>query len=98
MSSVQAFSHRYGMAVASTALALLVTWLLRPLPSPLPSLPFLVAVIGSTVYGGLGPGLLATGGIVTGPARVSPSTDLCATHAAYARYALGRLWCGGVYL
>jgi len=62
MRSTQAFSHRYGMAVASTALALLVTWLLRPLPTPLPALPFLIAVIGSTLYGGLGPGLLATGG------------------------------------
>ncbi len=62
MRSTQAFSHRYGIAVASTALALLVTWLLRPLPTPLPGLPFLVAVIGSTLYGGLGPGLLATGG------------------------------------
>ena len=42
MRGTQAFSHRYGIAVASTALALLVTWLLRPLPTPLPSLPFLV--------------------------------------------------------
>src|SRR5262245_59769964 len=61
MSGTQAFSHRYGIAVASTALALLVTWLLRPLPTPLPGLLFLVTVIGSAAYGGLGPGLLATG-------------------------------------
>ena len=62
MSSTRAFSYRYGMALVSTALALLVTWLLRPLPTPLPGLSFLIAVIGSTTYGGLGPGLLATGG------------------------------------
>ena len=51
---------RYGMAVGSTALALLVTWVLRPLPPPLPGLLMLLTVLGSTVYGGLGPGLLAT--------------------------------------
>jgi len=55
-----AFSRRYGMAVGSTALALLVTWGLRPLPPPLPGLILLMAVVGSSVYGGLGPGLLAT--------------------------------------
>jgi PAS domain S-box-containing protein len=55
-----AFSRRYGMAVGSTALALLVTWGLRPLPTPLPGLILLMAVVGSSVYGGLGPGLLAT--------------------------------------
>lgn len=61
MSGTQAFIQPYGMAVASTALALLVTWLLRPLPIPLPGLLLLIAVIWSAAYGGLGPGLLATG-------------------------------------
>jgi PAS domain S-box-containing protein len=61
MSGTQAFLQPYGMAVASTALALLVTWLLRPLPIPLPGLLLLIAVLWSAAYGGLGPGLLATG-------------------------------------
>jgi PAS domain S-box-containing protein len=46
--------------VGSTVLALLVMWVVRPLPAPLPGLILLTAVIGSTAYGGLGPGLLAT--------------------------------------
>jgi PAS domain S-box-containing protein len=54
------FSRRYGIAVGSTALALLVTWILRPLPVPLPALFLLMPVIISTAYGGLGSGLLAT--------------------------------------
>ena len=61
MSGTQTFMKPYGMAIASTALALLVTWLLRPLPVPLPGFLLLIAVIWSTAYGGLGPGLLATG-------------------------------------
>src|SRR5262245_25427347 len=52
--------RRYGMAVGSTALAVLVIWVLRPLPTPLPGLVMLITVLGSTAYGGLGPGLLAT--------------------------------------
>ena len=60
MKSTPAFTRRYGMAVGTTALALLVTWVLRPLPTPLPGLILLAAVVGSAAYGGLGPGLLAT--------------------------------------
>jgi len=48
------------MAIGSTALALLVIWVARPLPIPLPALILLLAVMGSTAYGGLGPGLVAT--------------------------------------
>ena len=51
---------RYAMAVGSTALALLVAWVLRPLPPPLPGLLMLLTVLGSAAYGGLGPGFLAT--------------------------------------
>ena len=60
MTRVSAVSRRYGIAVGSTVLALLVTWVLRPLPTPLPGLILLLAVMGSTAYGGLGPGLVAT--------------------------------------
>ncbi len=60
MQRTLAFSRRYGMAVGLMMLALLVTWGLRPLPTPLPGLILLIAVIGSAAYGGLGPGLLAT--------------------------------------
>jgi hypothetical protein len=60
MERTPAFSRRYGIAVGSTVLALLMMWLVRPLPAPLPGLILLTAVIGSAAYGGLGPGLLAT--------------------------------------
>jgi hypothetical protein len=59
MSSTQALSRGCGMAVGSTALALGVIWLLGPLPTPLPGLPFFLAVLASAAYGGLGPGLVA---------------------------------------
>jgi PAS domain S-box-containing protein len=60
MKSTPAFIRRYGMAVGTTVLAVLMTWVLRPLPTPLPGLILLTAVVGSAAYGGLGPGLLAT--------------------------------------
>ena len=60
--------RRYGVAVASVALALLLSiWVPTPLLEKHHSALFFVAVIVSTLYGGLGPGLvaiaLATGGI-----------------------------------
>jgi PAS domain S-box-containing protein len=60
MERTPTLSRRYGLAVGSMALALLVIWVLRPLPTPLPGLLLLLAVLGSTAYGGLGPGLVAT--------------------------------------
>src|SRR5262245_59208902 len=51
---------RYGMAVGSIALVLLIICVAQPLPTPLPALVLLVAVLGSAAYGGLGPGLVAT--------------------------------------
>ena len=60
--------RRYGVAVASVALALLLSlWAPTPLLEKHHSALFFIAVIVSTLYGGLGPGLvaiaLATGGI-----------------------------------
>jgi len=60
--------RRYGVAVASVALALLLSiWAPTPLLEKHHSALFFVAVIVSTLYGGLGPGLvaiaLATAGI-----------------------------------
>src|SRR5438874_9270318 len=60
--------RRYGVAVASVALALLLSiWVPTPLPEKHHSALFFVAVIVSTLYGGVGPGLvaiaLATGAI-----------------------------------
>ena len=72
MSGTQAFLHPYGMAVASTALALLVTWLLRPLPTPLPGLPLPHRRHWKYVVRRLGPRSAGDGGFVTGPACVRP--------------------------
>ena len=60
--------RRYGVAVASVALALLLSiWAPTPLLEKHHSALFFIAVIVSTLYGGLGPGLvaiaLATAGI-----------------------------------
>jgi serine phosphatase RsbU (regulator of sigma subunit) len=60
--------RRYGVAVASVALALLLSiWVPTPLMEKHHSALFFVAVIVSTLYGGVGPGLvaiaLATGAI-----------------------------------
>src|SRR5438270_2942688 len=52
--------RRYGVAVASVALALLLSiWVPTPLPEKHHSALFFVAVIVSTLYGGVGPGLVA---------------------------------------
>jgi signal transduction histidine kinase len=51
---------RYGTAVLTDALALLLTLLLWPLIEPTITPLFFVAVMVSAWYGGLGPGLLAT--------------------------------------
>lgn len=54
------FGHRYGIALAGTAFALLATWALQPLPTPLPGGFLFISVLISAAYGGLGPGLFAT--------------------------------------
>src|SRR5262249_52684969 len=51
---------RYGMAVLSTTASSLLVELFRPIFIPAPFLPFIVAVVVSAWYGGLGPGILAT--------------------------------------
>src|SRR5262249_10883244 len=52
---------RYGVALLSVALALLLQWTCGPLLAPTTSLLlFLGAVLAGAWYGGLGPGLLAT--------------------------------------
>ena len=52
---------RYGMAVASSMLALLLELALDPFTTPASSLPLsLTAIVISAWYGGLGPALLAT--------------------------------------
>ena len=50
----------YGLAVALSALALILMLLLRPLMEPSIFFLFLAAVAVSAMYGGLGPGLVAT--------------------------------------
>ena len=62
---------RYGLAVLAAVLALLVSFALDPFvePDPFPEL-FLAAVMVSAWYGGLGPGLLATGVSLLGAARL----------------------------
>ncbi|MGF1478996.1 MAG: ATP-binding protein [Cyanophyceae cyanobacterium] len=61
MLSVPRFQRRhYGVAILSVASALLLTKLLLPFIAPTVSLLFFAAVMLSTWYGGLGPGLLAT--------------------------------------
>jgi PAS domain S-box-containing protein len=52
---------RYALAVAASAAALVVNVLLGPLVYPNVFPPFVAAVMVSASYGGLGPGLLATG-------------------------------------
>jgi len=51
---------RYGLTVVTVAVALLFTYGMWPWIQPIPSPPFYAAVMMSTWYGGLGPGLLAT--------------------------------------
>ncbi len=53
---------RYGLAVASTALAGLLRWLLPWALSPAPYLGFYPAVVVSAALGGVGPGLVSTFG------------------------------------
>lgn len=50
----------YGFAVLAVALAVGLTWMVSPLSERLPFTLFYVAVMLSTLYGGRGPGLLAT--------------------------------------
>jgi diguanylate cyclase (GGDEF)-like protein len=58
--SVVASLRRYGLSVALSAAALLVMMLLRPLMEHSVFFLFLAAVAISALYGGLGPGLVAT--------------------------------------
>lgn len=51
----------YGLAIISVGLALLFHLSLGSLAYEIPFLPFFAAVAASTIIGGLGPGLLATG-------------------------------------
>src|SRR5262245_17989522 len=52
--------RRYGVAVAAVALALLLSiWVPTPLLEKHHSALFFIAVIVSTLYGGVGPGLVA---------------------------------------
>src|SRR5688572_20311429 len=53
--------RRYGVAAGSVTLALLLSLLARPLIEPNPFLLFFAAVALSAWFGGLGPGLAATG-------------------------------------
>jgi PAS domain S-box-containing protein len=50
----------YGLALLLVAAAALLRWLLPGLLRPAPFLAFYVAWVGAAVFGGLGPGLLAT--------------------------------------
>ncbi len=60
-SSRQVRAYRYVFAAGLTLLALLLTLLVPPLREQTPFLLLLTAVTFSALYGGLGPGLLATG-------------------------------------
>ncbi len=51
---------RYALAVAATAAAVIVGLLLRPLIHPSVSPPFILAVAVAALYGGIGPGVLAS--------------------------------------
>src|SRR4051812_15694183 len=51
---------RYGIAVAATAAAVLIGLLLRPLIHPSVLSPFLLAVAVASLYGGVGPGVVAS--------------------------------------
>jgi len=51
---------RYGVALLASALALLMTWLFQPFMERNLFLWFFAAIVISTSYGGLGPGLLVT--------------------------------------
>ena len=55
--------RRYGLALLSTVVAFFVRWLLNPALEEGAGvfLPFICAIVISSWYGGLGPGLLATG-------------------------------------
>ena len=57
-----AFPMRYGLAIASTALAALARYLLPEALTPAPYLGFYPAVVVSAALGGVGPGLVATFG------------------------------------
>jgi len=54
------FLARYGLALASTALAALARWMLPWALTPAPYLGFYPAVVVSAALGGVGPGLVAT--------------------------------------
>jgi diguanylate cyclase (GGDEF)-like protein len=58
--SVSLFLRWYGLAVGLSALSLILMLLLRPLMEPSIFVLFLAAVAVSAMYGGLGPGLVAT--------------------------------------
>jgi K+-sensing histidine kinase KdpD len=51
---------RYGLAVAATAAAVMLGLLLRPLTQPSVLSPFFLAVVVTALYGGIGPGVLAS--------------------------------------
>src|SRR5947199_7646249 len=69
--------RRYGVALAATAAAYGASLLLWPLIDPNAFAPFCAAVMVSAWYGGLGPGLLATG-LATGASahRLASSVHL----------------------
>jgi PAS domain S-box-containing protein len=58
----------YSVALLADAIAFLLTWMLHPLISPTVFALFYPAIMISSLYGGLGPGLFATalGGLATG--------------------------------
>jgi len=51
---------RYGLALLFVAVAAVLRWALSDVLSPTPFLVFYLAWVGAAVFGGLGPGLLAT--------------------------------------
>ena len=59
----RSYVSRYGMAVALALLTMLALWLMRPifLNRNLPLMTASIAIAGAAWWGGLGPGLLATG-------------------------------------
>lgn len=62
----QSAALRYGAAVITSAAALLISELLRPIVAPNPFIFFFASIAFSSSYGGLGPGLLATALAVLG--------------------------------
>ena len=59
MQAAQPQALRYGVAVAATAVILLVSLAASPLVEPMPSIPFFSAVAISAWFGGFGPALVA---------------------------------------